>query len=440
MAQRSEWAGYDLDFLISYNIDDVVEKIRAEELLVAIFGAGITGRYALAALKSRGIHVSYVCDSDEQKQKKNFCGYEITSLSNLAKEKPNACVFICSTYLGPMLSALESFGFRNVFSCIPLFESTDFSRLEVNKGGLPIIKDFLKQDSGTAGIDRDLTLYKLELMQFVDKHRPDVLKLPVIDVVITEACTLRCKDCSNLMQYYARTKQVDLAILFESIEKIMKSVDRVHELRVMGGEPLINKEMYKVINKLLKYDNAGKIVVYTNATIVPQGQNLSCLKHKKVLFNITNYGPLSKNYDKLIGVLDNEGISYASKVVKFTDSGRILPYQNRTEKQLKDIFFNCCTNDVFTLLHGKLYHCPFSANATNLNAVPCDKSDMIELAEEKEGPQLRQKIEQFYKRKNYLTACSYCNGRDYRTPIIEPAIQTKKPLPLPGDHRPGDFN
>ena len=33
--------------------------------------------------------------------------------------------------------------------------------------------------------------------------------------------------------------------------------------------------------------------------------------------------------------------------------------------------------------------------------------------------------------KKYLEACKYCNGRDYTTPKIEAAIQTKRPLPIP---------
>jgi len=233
------------------------------------------------------------------------------------------------------------------------------------------------------------------------------------------------------MQYYKHPQHCDLKILFESVEKIMKSVDWVSEFRVIGGEPFVNKEMFKVINQLLTYANASTVVVYTNATIVPKGENLTCLKNKRVLVNITNYGVLSKNYNKLLGIFDSEGISYAVKVPKWTDSGKILPCQEKTEKQIKDLFFNCCTNDVLTLLHGKLYHCPFSGHAMNLKAVPCDNDDVIDLSEEIEGGGLRVKIDKFYKKKECLTACWYCNGRDYSTPFIEPAVQTKKPLQIP---------
>ena len=44
---------------------------------------------------------------------------------------------------------------------------------------------------------------------------------------------------------------------------------------------------------------------------------------------------------------------------------------------------------------------------------------------------LRKDIGRLYNHKKFLTACSYCNGRDYTTPLIEAAVQTKKPLSFP---------
>ena len=35
---------------------------------------------------------------------------------------------------------------------------------------------------------------------------------------------------------------------------------------------------------------------YTNAKIVPKGENLECLKDKKVRLEITNYGKLNKKF------------------------------------------------------------------------------------------------------------------------------------------------
>ena len=42
--------------------------------------------------------------------------------------------------------------------------------------------------------------------------------------------------------------------------------------------------------------------------------------------------------------------------------------------------------------------------------------------------QLREQIRKLYYDKKYLTACSYCNGKDISTMQIPSAVQTKKPL------------
>ena len=61
------------------------------------------------------------------------------------------------------------------------------------------------------------------------------------------------------------------------------------------------------------------------------------------------------------------------------DCGRIIPFSNKSEKQLEHQFTNCCNSDLISLLHGKLYRCPFSANGVNLNAIPQNKTDEVDL-------------------------------------------------------------
>jgi hypothetical protein len=82
-------------------------------------------------------------------------------------------------------------------------------------------------------------------------------------------------------------------------------------------------------------------------------------------------------------------------------------------------------------LHGKLYRCPFSANAANLNAIPYDETDIVDLSDENISiEELKIKIKELTYDKKSLMACNYCHGRDYSTPIIDAAIQTEKPISI----------
>ena len=54
----------------------------------------------------------------------------------------------------------------------------------------------------------------------------------------------------------------------------MSCINKIHEFRVIGGDPFMHKEMHKVVDRLKKYDQVEKIVIYTNATIIPKGTSV----------------------------------------------------------------------------------------------------------------------------------------------------------------------
>ena len=193
----------------------------------------------------------------------------------------------------------------------------------------------------------------------------------------------------------------------------------------------MNKQMYEFINKLVTYQNADQVVVHTNASILPKGHNITCLKNKKVRLQITNYGSLSYKHDELIRLCETNNIPYVTERVKKWQDVGTINYEEKTPDELESLFKRCCTNNVLTFLHGKLYRCPTSAHGTNLKAIPDNPEDIVDLSDDKMGiEETRIKLEEFYYNKKFITACSYCKGRDYGFGEIDAAIQTKKPLTL----------
>ncbi len=256
-----------------------------------------------------------------------------------------------------------------------------------------------------------------------------------LDVQVTEKCSLGCKDCSNLMQYYKKPKDSDLYVLMKSIDRFMHCVDEIFEFRVLGGDPFMNKDLHKIIDYLASFDKVNTIAIYTNVRFIPKNQNFDCLKNPKVILDISDYVLLDQKQrkaDEFVKILNENNIKYnLARMSVWTDSGRILPYQKRTEKEKENVFNYCCNSDIISLLHGNLYRCPFSANATNLNAIPKDKKDIVDLSDETIPFEvLRHKIYNLVYNKKYLTACNYCNGRDFNTNKIDAAIQKSSNKPL----------
>ena len=399
---------------------DYLKKInnnRSTKNETVLYGAGLVGSIALEVFAEKEIRIEYICDRDKKiKEKKRINNIKIISPSQLDNLNRDTDIIVSARYFRSIIPFLKNKGFNNLFKLTDLMSGLNFAKYY--KGNLPLIK-----------VQRLANYYVMMGME-EEYLRNGKLNLKSVDIQVTEKCSLKCKDCCNLMQYYERPKDVETDVLIKSVDKLMTCIDNLDEFRVLGGDPFMNKNFHKTINKLKDYENCKKIVVYTNAKFVPKGENLNCLKHKKIILEITNYGESSSANDRFVEIAKKENIAYQSvRVTTWQDSGRILPRSNKNGKELNKLFDDCCQSDLISLLHGKLYRCPFSANAANLKAIPQNDSDEVNLLDKNlTKVELRQKIKALTYDKKFLTACSYCMGRDFTTALIPSAIQTKKPL------------
>jgi len=282
--------------------------------------------------------------------------------------------------------------------------------------------------------DREFTykeyrpLVPLACREILESHLRGVEKplvLHSLDVMVSERCSLRCRDCSNLMQYYQTPEHEDTSVQLEALDRIMASVDGVHELRVLGGEPFVNPELCQYINHMKQYSNAGVIGIYTNGTIVPKGENLRCLQDMRVYVRISNYGPVSSHLVELQDTLRKNGIFFeVFPFEKWLDCSG-FENRNRSETELAELFKVCCACSLYTLKGGCLYGCPFSANASALRAIPAWAAEGIHVCREEH---LRECLRQM-KERPYLEACRFCAGRPRRQANIPAAVQADAPRP-----------
>ena len=397
----------------NYDISEIKNKLSSVDQMIVLFGAGDIGELSSYALKNLGLKVNYFCDNDKDKHGTERFGIKVLSFEELIKLKKDTNIFISNNYYSTISVELKSHGFTNFYDCVELLNKTDFTNRQF-------------ESLHTLKIDRRIEYYKNMCLK--DEYNASrALHIKNLDVQITERCSLKCTNCSNLMQFYEKPVNEDLDLLFSSLDRFVDSIDKIDEFRVLGGDPFMNKDMHKVVNKLLSYDKAGKVIVYTNGKIIPKGPNLECLKNEKVILDMTNYGTVSNNAQAIIKVCEENNIKYSESVTTvWQDCGEILPFQKRTEEEKKRKFIDCCNSDTLSLLKGKLYRCPFSANAENLNAVPKNTEDQVDLSDPKvTTADLKVKIKNVVYDKDYITACDFCNGRDYTVKKLKPPYKQK---------------
>lgn len=378
---------------------------------VIIFGAGLNGRLAFHALNKRNIDVLAFADNAEKKWGTIFCERPVFSLDDLRNQYPDAIYLISPMFGEEITKQLEQTGIKNYFDCVSLFSTFDLDGLSIDLPQGRIIKQ--------------LELYLYTVLSRKEKSK---LILKSLDVVVSERCSLRCRDCANLMQFYENPQDCDIEQLFEALDCFMKSIDRIYELRVLGGEPFLFQKLDNTLQRLLQYDRYDKIVVLTNGTIVPKDNLIEILSNENITVEITDYGPLSRNLNQLTTILDQYGIQYYVTKTWNWQRCDIIEDFKRTRNEKERLFANCCVNDTLTLLHGRLYRCPFAAHAENLNAIPSALKDSIDLLEETDTMELRNKIIRLHHEIQSVEACNFCPGRDFNALDVPAAVQTTKPL------------
>jgi organic radical activating enzyme len=388
------------------------QDIKNESIPRIIFGAGIVGEALFYACNERGMKINAFADNNFNKTKSRICNTEIIHTSELKKRYADANFIISTADVKDVITQLTEFGFSKWNVGSTLLKDFDLQKYEFSAP-----KNFVEYAVDVAILCQDSYL------------NPNKLFLRSVDLIITERCSLKCKDCSNLMQYYQNPKNCEVGELERSIDSFCNIIDEINEFRILGGEPFMNKEFDKTIDKLTRENKVKKIVVYTNGTIVPKEDKIKSLSNEKTLVLITDYGILSKNIDSLVKKFSEYGVNfYIQKAHGWTNCSEITKH-NRNVEQQKKLFRDCCAKNTFTISEGRLYRCPFGANLSRLKAIPDYKEDKIDFINNlQEISEIKKNIKDYIFEKDFLNACDYCNGRSFGESEIEPAIQIQKPL------------
>jgi hypothetical protein len=142
------------------------------------------------------------------------------------------------------------------------------------------LSDFNPYDYEWGKVNPDFVKYTIDTCLLCQSNvmDPNKIFMRSIDIVVTERCSMKCKECSNLMQYYKQPKTYSWEEMESSIDKFLEIVDEVNESRVIGGEPFVNKQCHRVVKKLNDSPKIRQTMIYTNGTICPTDEQMELLK------------------------------------------------------------------------------------------------------------------------------------------------------------------
>ena len=96
---------------------------------------------------------------------------------------------------------------------------------------------------------------KVWLRYYANRFFLHNIYLKYIEIPITTKCTLNCKECSNLIQYYQEPYHISAADIIRDVRKLSRVAKGILLLRLLGGEPFLHPDLARIVRQILKYDN-----------------------------------------------------------------------------------------------------------------------------------------------------------------------------------------
>lgn len=276
-------------------------------------------------------------------------------------------------------------------------------------------------------------LYRVLPILMLSKYNKSFVSLAQIS--LTERCTLKCKKCAHAC-YAVSNNAEDLALseVYKSAASFFAKVDYIQEFVLIGGEPLLYKQLAEVIEYIgSKYRNQINIFsITTNGTIVPSKEVLELSQKYQILFRISNYTnelpKLKKHHEKLLKALQNYNISYilGNPETEWMDYG--FEYVNRgcSEEELIKVFSSCNT-PCREIRGNKYYYCVMARTVSDNLGFDIGQDDYLDL-DKLTGENYKKELLEFnlgYSEKGYLDMCRHCHGKDAKNYPIPAAEQVE---------------
>lgn len=380
----------------SFNKKNEIEPMKNKSWY--IFGAGILGSELKIILDKYDCFKGFV-DNDTKKQHDGYMGASVLSFNEYKK-------LSFHTFLIVAVSQKNQKEIIQLLQNSNLEEGIDFCMYE----------DF-----------RD---YYFPIISTYNYNKSFIA---LAQITLTERCTLRCKKCAHGC-YAVSNKAEDMPLekVYKSADSFFSKVDYIHEFVLIGGEPLLYKNLPKAIEYIgRKYRNQiGIYSITTNGTIIPSQEILDICRKYGVIFRISNYEisvpRLKVSYGKLIEKLQNNKILYyLGKAEKeWMDYG--FEYINRkaSEEKLIEVFDTCRT-PCREVRGNRLYFCVMARSVSDNLEFHIGEEDYLDLdALSEENYKEELLIFQLgYSKKGYLDMCDRCHGADAKKHPIPAAEQ-----------------
>lgn len=185
-----------------------------------------------------------------------------------------------------------------------------------------------------------------------------------LETNIMDSCNLNCKGCSHFSNLFTQDDHIPFEQFCNDLEKIAEHA-WINRLYLLGGEPLLNKQLPNYISFARELLPLTEIEIVTNGILIPkQSENFfKCCRENDVFISISGYKPMLRMKEDIIKTLEKNEINHEFRmdVLSF---GKNIDLQGEANPQ--NAFRACREKDCHFFRNGRLYKCPFEALGNKL--------------------------------------------------------------------------
>lgn len=239
-----------------------------------------------------------------------------------------------------------------------------------------------------------------------------------LEYEVTHHCNLNCRSCSHFSPLTEK-KFGDLEQFLRDLERIRSMIDYIGEIQLLGGEPLLNPDLYRFVQEARRIYPYAQINVVTNGILLMSVDERlkEAMKSTGAAFRVSVYPPFKSYVKNAIQQLKKEGLLFRSDYEMDQFSSGLNP-DGSSDAETADA--RCMQNYCHIFENGKLSRCgiahkiPVYAGYYHLENVFPDCS--LNLYDRELTPR---KLQSYLM--NPIEMCRYCGK-----PVVSPWMRAGK--------------
>ena len=247
--------------------------------------------------------------------------------------------------------------------------------------------------------------------------------IPHMGILLTSICNLNCRHCADLIPQ-RRVCIYKYEDFVSDMDKILKSVRKIKEVLLIGGEVFLYRDLEKVIDYCIKHKQIEKIIITTNGTIFPTENLWRLIENKRVVLRISGYdGTVAPKRENIVEECHKRKIVLEDLrgMVWYEIGNNQKRY--RSPKELKRVFSDCSMKSCVTIANdGRVFFCSRQMSAAITPDYPDVESHEVVDVRNSNVSELKKQWDRFY-RLPYISTCDYCDGINDDSIAIGTALQ-----------------